>query len=159
MEQDCKVTAEKVRVAEKDIDGLRKDMDTLEGDVRKISDTLLSINAKQGQILEELNSVIGNGGTPRCHERQVIIEGLIKVQADANIKISSMASEIVELKQTCALSAQSSSSNISIQKWGLEVAKSIAVAVVIALIITSLGNTSDKKEVTTDNANKTVQIR
>lgn len=153
-----KVLEEKMRVAEKDIDGLRDDMDSIDDEVRKISNTVSVMNERQEELIRDIKMFNTNGGPPRCHERQVVIEGLTKAQIEMLANQKTMETSITTLQTTLALSLQKQRTVFDIQKWALEIVKAIVVGVVIAAIVAQV-NSAKATEVELPHANSTVQVR
>ena len=153
-----KVLEEKVRVAEKDIDGLRDDMNSIDDEVRKISTVVTVMNERQEEMSRDIKMFNTNGGPPRCHERQIIIDNMAKALSEMAASNSIMKGEISTLQTTFALSLQKQDTFHNIQKWGLEIVKAIVIGVVIGLLVAQL-NHANSKETNLSNANSTVQIR
>lgn len=153
-----KVLEEKVRVAEKDIDGLRDDMNSIDDEVRKISTTVTVMNERQEEMSRDIKMFNTNGGPPRCHERQIIIDSMAKSLGEIMSYQSLMKSEIATLQTTFALALQKQSTYHNIQKWGIEVVKAIVIGVVIGLLVAQM-NSANAKELKEVNADQTVQVQ
>lgn len=145
---------EKLKATQKDVDNMRDDMDALDSKVSTISDTLIGISARQDEILKGLQSVISNGGTPRCHERQVVIDNLMKANAVCSTQLDLLSRSVILLESKVT-------NNVGIQKWTLEIAKTIVLGVVISLLISALNTSTHKiedKGSSQHSADKAVQI-
>lgn len=152
-----KVLEEKVRVAEKDIDGLRKDMNSIDDEVRKISTTVTVMDQRLEEMGRDIKMFNTNGGPPRCHERQIIIESLGKSQIETVSALTTMRGEIATLQTTFALALQKQNTYNNIQKWGLEIVKAIIIGVVIGLLVAQFN--TGVREAKVESADKTVQIQ
>ena len=156
---ELKVLEEKLRVTEKDIDGLKDDMCTIEEEVKKISTTVTIMNERQEEMSRDIKIFNTNGGPARCHERQILLDSMAKTIGKNTMDISALVKSVTTLETQCQLSKQSIKTNTGIQLWVLEIIKSIVIAVVISLVIATLTKSGDTKEVKTINENPTVQIR
>ena len=155
---ELEVLEEKIRVAEKDIDGLRDDMCSIEDEVKKIGTTVTIMNERQEEISRDIKMFNTNGGPPRCHERQIIIDGLVKNQIEMLSTQKSMELSLATLQTTIALSLQKQKTVFDIQKWALELVKAIVIGVIIAVIVAQV-NSAKATEDFPHDANQTVQVR
>lgn len=153
-----KVLEEKVRVADKDIDGLRDDMNSIDDEVRKISTTVTVMDQRLEEMGRDIKMFNTNGGPARCHERQIIIDSMAKSLGDILACQSVMKREVSTLQTTFALSLQKQNTYHSIQKWGVEIVKAIVIGVVIGLLVAQM-NSANAKELKELNADQTVQVQ
>ena len=156
---ELKVLEEKLRVTEKDIDGLRKDMCSIEEEVKKVGTTVTIMNERQEEMSRDIKMFNTNGGPPRCHERQILIDSMATSIGKNSIDIAALVKSVTALETQCQLSKQSIKTNTGIQLWILEIIKSIVIAVVISLVIATLTKSGDTKEIKKNYENSTVQVR
>ena len=156
---ELKVLEEKLRVTEKDIDGLKDDMCTIEEEVKKISTTVTIMNERQEEMSRDIKIFNTNGGPARCHERQILLDSMATTIGKNSMDISALVKSVTMLETQCQLSKQSIKTTTGIQLWILEIIKSIVIAVVISLVIATLTKSGDTKEITKNHENSTVQVR
>lgn len=140
-----KIIEEKLRRTEKDIDDMRKEIGNIDAEVRNISNMIATICARQEEINEDIKTFNTNGGAPRCHERQIIIENFARAHDMLIGDIKEIRRNIDTLQTSFALIVQKHQGFFDIQKWTLELFKAIVVGVVIAAIVSQLGPSSEKK--------------